>query len=125
MNPACPCGSGRPDTDCCDRFINGNQRAPTAEALMRSRYTAYTRNDEAYLYATWHISTRPDALGPNSQPATQWLGLSVTRHEQQDADHATVEFVVRYRINGRAFKLQETSRFVQENGQWFYVDGDI
>ncbi len=125
MNPTCPCGSGRPDTDCCDRFVSGNQRAPTAEALMRSRYTAYTRNDAAYVSATWHVSTRPENLALNDQPATQWLGLSVIRHEQPDTDHATVDFIARYKINGRAFKLQETSRFVRENGQWFYVDGDI
>lgn len=125
LKPACPCGSGQADENCCNRFISGNQHAPTAEALMRSRYTAYTRNNEAYLRATWHASSRPKTLDLNSQPATKWLGLNVVRHAQQDASHAIVEFVARYKIHGRAFKLHETSRFVLENGQWLYVDGDV
>ena len=125
MNAACPCDSGLAYDHCCRSYLSGAASAPTAEALMRSRYTAYTRNDAAYLSATWHASTRPENLVLDDQPASKWLGLSVMRHEQQDASHAIVEFVARYKINGRAFKLQETSRFVQENGQWFYVDGDI
>ncbi len=92
---------------------------------MRSRYTAYTLNREDYLLATWHHSTRPAALGLENQPRNQWLGLTVKRHEQSAPDLAIVEFVARYRINGRADRLHEISRFVREGGLWFYVDGDI
>lgn len=92
---------------------------------MRSRYTAYTRNDETYLRATWHTSTRPEDLHLSTQPATKWLGLQVLQHQQANDSHATVEFVARYKINGRAFKLHEVSQFLLENGQWFYVDGEI
>ncbi len=121
----CPCGSHKNLADCCAAYINGEQIAPTAEALMRSRYTAYTLLAEEYLLATWHPSTRPSALGLAQEAPTKWLGLEVKNHRQQDADHATVEFVARYKVNGRAFRLHEVSRFVREAGRWFYVDGEI
>lgn len=120
----CPCGSGKPYAACCGRFIEGNEPAPTAEALMRSRYTAYTLLKEDYLLATWHPSTRPPSLGLAQEVPTKWLGLEVKRHEQQDADHAIVEFVARYKVQGRAHRLHEVSRFVREGGRWLYVDGD-
>lgn len=121
----CPCGSTKPYTTCCARYVEGNAPALSAEALMRSRYTAYTLLREDYLLATWHPSTRPSALGLAEGEATKWLGLEVKRHEQQNADHASVEFVARYKVNGRAHRLHEISRFVREEGRWFYVAGDI
>lgn len=117
----CPCGSGSALLDCCGKYLDGHAAAPTAEHLMRSRYTAYVRMNAPYLLATWHASTRPTDL--NLSP-TQWLGLTVRRHEAQDADHALVEFVARYKVGGRAHKLHETSRFVREEGRWYYVDGE-
>lgn len=89
---------------------------------MRSRYTAYTRRDEPYLLSTWHPDTRPATLDLEQSPHPAWIGLKVIRHEQQDDTHALVEFVARYKINGRAYKLQEASRFVNENGHWLYLD---
>ena len=121
----CPCGSSKPCTSCCGRFIEGNEPAPTTEALMRSRYTAYAQLNEDYLLATWHASARPSSLGLQDEAPTKWLGLEVKRHEQQDADHAIVEFVARYKVQGRAHRLHEVSRFLREAGQWFYVDGMI
>jgi SEC-C motif-containing protein len=91
---------------------------------MRSRYTAYAMRLEEYLLASWHPSTRPAHLDLNTSPQPRWIGLQVISHQQQDADHATVEFVARYKINGRAFWMQETSRFVREEERWFYVDGE-
>ncbi len=99
--------------------------AATAEILMRSRYTAYTRYREDYLLATWHPDTRPAKLDLAAQPLNQWQGLTVKHHEQPTAEQATVEFVARYKINGQAHRLHEISRFVREAGQWFYVNGDI
>jgi SEC-C motif domain protein len=122
---ACPCGSKKEFSACCARFIDGGEAASTAEALMRSRYTAYTLLREDYLLATWHASTRPVRLGLAEEVPTKWLGLEVKHHEQQDADHAIVEFVARYKVNGRAHRLHEVSRFVREEGSWFYVDGAI
>ena len=92
---------------------------------MRSRYSAYVLGLEPYLLATWHASTRPAALHLAEDAGTKWLGLEVRRHQTQDASHATVEFVARYRIAGRGQRLHETSRFVREDGRWFYVDGDV
>lgn len=120
----CPCGSGRPYEACCGRFHAGAP-APDAETLMRSRYSAYVLRLEAYLLATWHPDTRPAALDLDVPPRPQWLGLAVKAHVPLDASHATVEFVARYKLNGRAFKLHETSRFEQVDGRWLYVGGDI
>lgn len=120
----CPCGSGRPYAGCCGR-LHGGEAATTAETLMRSRYSAYVLGLEPYLLATWHASTRPPALNLADESATKWLGLEVRRHEPLDEHHATVEFVARYRVAGRGHRLHETSRFVREDGCWYYVDGDI
>ena len=121
---ACPCGSGRVLEACCGRFHAGAP-APDAEALMRSRYSAYVLGLEDYLLATWHPDTRPAALDLDVPPRPQWLGLAVKAHAPLDASHATVEFVARYKRNGRAFKLHETSRFEQVDGRWLYVGGEI
>lgn len=125
----CPCRQAedaQPYTACCGRYHAGplHLLAPTAEALMRSRYSAFVLGHIDYLLATWHPSTRPQSLPP--EPASvKWLGLEVRRHEVQDADHATVAFVARSKLAGRAQRLVETSRFVREEGRWFYVDGDV
>jgi SEC-C motif-containing protein len=121
----CPCGSNQKYSDCCGRYLDGGETARTAEALMRSRYCAYVQEREKYLLATWHPSTRPSALSLAEDKPAKWIGLDVKRHEQQDAEHAIVEFVARYKVNGRAHRLHEVSRFVRESGRWFYVDGDV
>ncbi|RIJ01708.1 hypothetical protein DXK93_20895 [Achromobacter sp. K91] len=123
---ACPCGGPKPYSECCERWHEGPQamQAPTAEALMRSRYSAFVLDKLPYLLATWHPSTRPSALEPNP-PGLKWLGLAIKQTRSQDPEHATVEFVARSRQAGRAHRLHELSRFVREDGQWFYVDGDL
>ena len=92
---------------------------------MRSRYVAYALELAPYLLATWHASTRPASLSLETEPRPRWIGLAIQRHESQGEDQATVEFVARYRIVGRAHRMHETSQFVREDGRWFYVDGDI
>lgn len=92
---------------------------------MRSRYVAYVLRQEPYLLATWHTTTRPASLDLDSEPRPQWLSLEVKHHELQDDNHANVEFVARYKIGGRAYRLHETSRFVREDNCWFYIDGVI
>ncbi len=91
---------------------------------MRSRYSAYVLKLEDYLLATWHPDTRPAELDLAADDS-KWLGLEVKKHTVQDASHATVEFVARYRIAGRGYRLHEISRFVREDGSWFYLDGDL
>lgn len=129
MTPAtspCPCGTKLPYGQCCGRWHEGPEhlQAPTAEALMRSRYSAFVLGLHDYLLATWHPGTRPAVLEP-AEPGLRWLGLDVKRHERQDDTHATVEFVARSKLGGRAHRLHELSRFVREDGRWYYVDGDM
>ena len=120
----CPCGSGQALEACCGRWHTGAP-APDAESLMRSRYSAFVLGLEAYLLSTWHPDTRPADLQLDTPPKPHWLGLTIKSHQPIDATHATVEFVARYKLNGRAFKLHETSRFERVAGRWLYVEGDI
>lgn len=92
---------------------------------MRSRYSAFVLDRRDYLLSTWHASTRPPTLAPN-EPGLRWLGLEVRRQSRADDKHATVEFVARSKLGGRAFRLHEVSRFVREaDGRWYYLDGEI
>lgn len=126
----CPCGRRTAKAkllayaDCCGRFIDhwDAQPAPDAETLMRSRYSAFVRENAAYLQATWHESQRPESL--DFDRVTKWLGLDVKQFQVTAEDKAEVEFVARYRLSGRAVRLHERSRFVREGGRWYYVDGD-
>ena len=128
MRPAAgaPCPCGRPEfVRCCGPYLEDFEArpAPDAEALMRSRYSAFVLEDASYLMATWHSSARPGELA--FEPGLKWLGLEVRDVRQQDADHAEVEFVARSRLRGRGQRLHERSRFVREAGRWYYLDGDL
>ena len=120
----CPCGSGAALAACCAPFLTGDAHAPTAEALMRSRYTAYVLGAADYLLATWHADNRPASL--DLDEAQNWLGLKVLRTEQGDtqSDKGLVEFVARFKIAGRGHRLHEISRFSRIGDQWFYLDGE-
>ncbi len=128
MAAACPCGrlDGKKRAlsygDCCARFVAHFETAPDAEHLMRSRYSAFVLEETDYLQATWHASARPTRL--DFEPGVRWLGLSVKDFQVTGDDRAEVEFVARYRVAGRAVRLHERSRFVREQGRWFYVDGE-
>ncbi|MDO9602853.1 MAG: YchJ family metal-binding protein [Rhodocyclaceae bacterium] len=121
---ACPCGRPLPYASCCGLW-HGGAPAPDAETLMRSRYSAYVLELPDYLLATWHPSTRPAELSLATMPRTQWLGLKVNRHAITGQDTATVDFVARHKIGGRAQRLHEVSRFVRENERWYYLDGAV
>jgi len=125
MLELCPCGSNLSVTQCCQRYHDGLAIPPTAEALMRSRFSAYVLGNPAYLKATWHPDYVPSDVQLEDRDKTQWLGLNIKRHESSDANHAIVEFVARYKINGCAYRLHEVSRFVREQGRWYYLDGVI
>ncbi len=121
----CPCGSTQTYALCCGRWHAG-EPAPDALALMRSRYCAYVLGREDYLLATWHPSTRPAALDLSEAGPTTWLGLEIKCYTSDDADRSTVEFVARYRVaGGSAVRMYEISRFLQEYGRWFYLDGEF
>jgi SEC-C motif domain protein len=118
----CPCGLGVVFTGCCARW-HGGAAAPTAEALMRSRYAAFVVCNQNYLLATWHASTRPTSVAFDGQQ--KWLGLKVVTASVTSAATAEVEFIARYRIGGgSATRLHERSRFIKEDGRWFYI-GDV
>jgi len=120
----CPCGSGAKYAACCAPLHAGTALAGGAEALMRSRYSAYVLKLDEYLLATWHSTTRPSELDLTADDS-KWLGLEVKHHAVQDDSHATVEFVARYRIAGRGHRLHELSRFIREDGRWYYLDGKM
>jgi SEC-C motif-containing protein len=128
MTKACPCGrqlhkKPLPYGQCCGSWLETGALAPDAESLMRSRYSAFVLEREAYLLKTWHVSRRPATI--EFEPGVKWLGLDVRTHTQDDAIHAQVEFVARQKpVQGAAVRLHERSRFVLVEGQWQYLDGD-
>ena len=91
---------------------------------MRSRYSAYTLQLEDYLLKTWHPDTRPITLDLANDTSTKWLGLEVNRTKMQSENTATVEFTARFKVNGKAERMHEISRFVHIEGRWYYLDGD-
>ncbi|GII99893.1 SEC-C motif-containing protein [Sediminihabitans luteus] len=127
----CPCLSGDTYGDCCARFHAGAP-APTAEQLMRSRYSAFAARDSAYVLTTWHPSARPASL--DLVDDVEWRGLEVVRTRAGGPLDTTgvVEFVARYRERtarpdgprAPVHELHEVSRFVREDGRWYYVAGD-
>ena len=112
--------------ECCGRWLEADAQdglcAPDAQQLMRSRYSAFVLEREAYLRATWHPSQRPAQI--EFDPGVKWLGLDVRDYRLTSADTAEVEFVARQKAtSGPAIRLHERSRFVREGGRWLYVDG--
>lgn len=90
---------------------------------MRSRYSAYVRQNENYLLQSWHTSTRPAKLDLSENAPDSWLGLKIVRTEAGSAnDHnGIVEFIARYKLNGKAYRLHEVSHFIKENARWYYL----
>jgi SEC-C motif-containing protein len=109
--------------ECCGRLHDGRATAPTAEQLMRSRYSAFALGERDYLLATWHPTTRPPAL--ELDPEVRWTALDVlaTTGGSPLAGEGTVEFRAHYVSGGRAGSQHERSRFVRDRGQWRYLDG--
>jgi SEC-C motif-containing protein len=120
----CPCGSGAEHARCCGQYLNGSETPQSAEQLMRSRYCAFVLRDEVYLLATWHPDTRPSKVRLDGQQ--RWLGLRICATEGGGLDdHAgIVEFVARFKVDGKGHRLHESSRFEKIAGRWFYHDGE-
>ena len=120
----CPCGSGDRFDGCYRPLLRGGP-APTAELLMRSRYTAFVVGDTRHLVATWHPRTRPDDL--TLDPAQRWIGLEIidaVGGGQGDED-GVVEFRARWRHGRHQGELHERSWFVRRGGRWVYLDGTV
>ncbi|MER5491947.1 YchJ family protein [Streptomyces sp. NPDC002490] len=119
----CPCGSGAGYAGCCGRLHRGEASAPTAEALMRSRYAAYAVGDAGHLLRTWDPATRPAVLDLDDGP--RWTGLEILDTTEGSAFHqrGTVTFRASYAEAGRPGVLVERSTFRRVDGAWVYVDG--
>lgn len=121
----CPCGLPATYADCCGRLHRGQARATTAEQLMRSRFSAFAVQDEAYLLDSWDPETRPADV--EFDPAMRWESLEILGATAGGPFHTegTVEFRAHYRARGAAGVLRENSRFRRDHGHWVYLDGVI
>jgi SEC-C motif-containing protein len=123
----CPCLSGDAYGACCGPLHRGERTAPTAEALMRSRYSAFAVGDAGYLLATWHPRTRPSSLELDPDRVWRRLDVLATRAGGPFDDAGEVEFAAFFRdaSTGERGRLHEVSRFMRDGGAWLYVDGDV
>lgn len=131
METTCPCCSHLAFSECCGPILSGTVPAKTAEALMRSRYTAYTKAEVAYLLQSTHISQRKYYSAKDLlQWATgsQWLRLEVlsTQKGKTDDLEGKVEFKAFYTDNkGWPRTHHELSTFKKEAGKWYFVEGKV
>ncbi len=125
IHMTCPCGSGKALEDCCKPYHDGTVDAPTAEALMRSRYAAFVLDLPEYIWKTWHESTRPE-LELLGGLALKWIDLKILSAEagNHDDEQGQVHFVASFVSGNKGKKLDEISKFIKEDGLWYYVDGE-
>ncbi|MFC0581415.1 YchJ family protein [Micrococcoides hystricis] len=121
----CFCGGvppGAPVRECCGPALEAEQWPRTAEALMRSRYSAFVTNNEDHLFRTWHPRFRPAHFGID--PNTVWTGLTILNVEagQEQDSVGVVEFEASYTEDGREQVLRERSRFSKRAGRWMYEE---
>ena len=126
----CPCGSGEPYEKCCGPFLGGKSQPATAEQLMRSRYTAYARQNANYLVASTHPSKRERnelKTIKKSFRGINWRSLEILAIDKGGADdtEGTVEFKAHCEGGGQKATVHEISQFVRDDGHWFYLDGDV
>jgi SEC-C motif-containing protein len=123
----CPCGSAQKYNQCCGRYIEAGEIPATPEQLMRSRYTAYTLEDDSYILDSWHSSTRPASLSEENKLPVKWVELKVIDSSvpAQNETIATVEFVARFKVKGKAEQMHECSEFIKAAGRWFYLKGKV
>lgn len=123
----CPCDSGLEFDACCGPFLARTAVAPTPEALMRSRYSAFAKQDVAYLGETLLPGTQDDfdaAQVTEWARTSTWTGLEVrSTGDGASPDEAYVEFVAKFTMDGKDLVHHETGRFVREDGRWWYADG--
>lgn len=119
---SCPCGSEKKYSDCCEPYITGKKNAPTPEALMRSRYTAYVKVAEPYLKETLAPESRGDyneAEVREWAKKSEWLGLEILK-----AEGNKVEFIAKYKTQGKVLEHHEVSTFKKKEDKWYFVDGE-
>jgi SEC-C motif-containing protein len=126
----CPCGSGRTLDLCCGPYLSGTTPAPTAEALMRSRYSAFATGNIDYLQATLLPETAQDFNRAETEQwanSAEWTGLEVRSTSSGGPSDAEgfVEFVAHFKMQGKSHVHHETGRFARQDGAWYYVDGNM
>ncbi len=121
-NARCPCLSGLPYGECCAPLHRGERVAPTAEQLMRSRFSAFAVGDAAYLLLTWHPTTRPASLEVDERMRWYRLDIVATVRGGPLDTRGEVEFAAHWRTPDDRGVQRERSAFVREGGRWFYLD---
>jgi SEC-C motif-containing protein len=127
-NDPCPCGTGQTLEACCGRYLSREQLAPTAEALMRARYTAYATTDIDFIIDTQQTNDDTDRETTEKWSRdSDWLGLEVRNvvGGAEDDSTGTVEFVARYRYEGEEDTHHEEAAFAKKGGRWMLVDGKM
>jgi SEC-C motif-containing protein len=127
---SCPCGNAADLAACCGPYLDGTSPAPTAEALMRSRYSAYVAGNVDYIIETHNPDSRDEVDRDGAEQwsrGADWLGLEIVATEAggESDDTGVVEFIARYAAQGKPVAHHERSRFKKIDGAWFYIDGDI
>ena len=126
----CPCGSGLAYGECCQPYIEGSKNAPTAEALMRSRYSAYVEHEIDYIVETCSGDEK-DKIDISQTKTwserSKWLGLKILAAEKggQADSEGTVEFEALYEIDGLNENHHEKANFKKQDGRWFYTEGSV
>ena len=122
----CPCQSGQSYLQCCERYISGTSAAPTAVALMRSRYTAYTQENRDYLMVTWDPETAPVDLTFQGN-TVKWMGLEILSQTKglENDTIGQVEFHAQFQSGNQTSSMRENSRFKKVDGKWLYIDGEV
>ncbi|MFP4417755.1 MAG: YchJ family protein [Chitinivibrionales bacterium] len=126
----CPCGTGKEYEECCLPYISREQKAPTAEKLMRSRYTAFVVGDVAYIHDTIDPAKRDDFDEKSIQDwskNSQWKSLTIvnTSNGTEKDTSGTVEFIARYKLEGGTREHHEVGTFGKKDDQWYYIDGEM
>ncbi len=126
LQSSCWCGSELTYQQCCHVYITGEKLAPTAELLMRSRYTAYAIHNSEYLLKTWDTNKRPQAIDFSKDKAEwQQLKIIATKKGRANDSRGIVEFKAYYLLDGKQHILKEISRFKKQQGSWYYLDGVV
>lgn len=127
MSQLCPCGSAQEYSLCCQPYLSGGKAAPVPSLLMRSRYCAFVMKDANYLINTWHPDCQAGSFRAEIEAGfahTQWLGLTIYEEAPgRNDDEGFVSFVARYSEQGKFGAIIERSRFLKEQGRWYYIDG--
>jgi SEC-C motif-containing protein len=120
----CPCGTDLNYTVCCGKFHKGKIHAATAEALMRSRYSAYVLDLTQYIFRTWDETTRPTLQSLRDGNTQQFIALKVLSTSKGGVDDVlgTVEFIATYKVGDELFEHHENSRFKRHKNRWVYVE---